>query len=128
MTKDDMTELSARQQQVLPIFASTLNIDEACQRAEISRNTYYEWFKQPFFKAELKRLRDELIEDAVSLLKINASKASNTLVRLMDRDDSPGVQRAAANDVLNHMFKYKEIEEIEMRLESLERQFKLKRQ
>lgn len=127
MTKNDTLSLSARQQQAIPIFASMLNVEEACRLADISRNTFYEWLKQPLFKAELDKLRNEFVEEAIMLLKVNASKASKTLVTLTERDDSPGVQRAAANDILNHLFKYKEMEEIEVRLENLERQLKEKK-
>ena len=125
MTKDDKnSDLSARQIKALPVFASTSNYDEACKQVGISRNCFYEWLKQPAFKAELNRMRDEMVSDAVAQLKMNSTKAAMTLSDLMDRTESPAVQRAAANDVLNHVMKFKEILEIETRLAALEQQIK----
>lgn len=121
MTKNDTQGLSSRQQQVLPIFASNLTIEEACERAGISRNTFYEWLKEPQFKSELNRLRNEIVNEAVNHLKITSTKAARTLADLLERDDSPTVQRAAANDVLGHVMKFMELKELEDRLADIER-------
>lgn len=121
MTKSDTFNLSIRQQQALPIFASNLTIEEACERAGISRNTFYEWLKEPQFKSELEKLRNEIVNEAVNHLKITSTKAAKTLGDLLERDDSPAVQRAAANDVLGHVMKFMELKELEDRLADIER-------
>ncbi len=86
----------------------------------MSKQTFYEWLKNPLFKSELDRLRNELINDAVCNLKANIGKAVNTLVILLD-DTNSQVRRGAANDILNHIAKFKELQELEDRIESLER-------
>jgi hypothetical protein len=121
MTESDKLSLSKRQKQALPIFASNLTIEEACGRAGISRNTFYEWLKEPQFKLELDRLRNEIVNEAVNHLKITSTKAAKTLGDLLERDDSPTVQRAAANDVLGHVMKFMELKELEDRLADIER-------
>jgi DNA-binding CsgD family transcriptional regulator len=121
MTESDNLSLSKRQKQALPIFASNLTIEEACERAGISRNTFYEWLKEPQFKLELDRLRNEIVNEAVNHLKITSTKAAKTLGNLLERDDSPTVQRAAANDVLGHVMKFMELKELEDRLADIER-------
>lgn len=121
MTESDKLSLSKRQTQALPIFASNLTIEEACERAGISRNTFYEWLKEPQFKSELDRLRNEIVNEAVNHLKITSTKAAKTLGDLLERDDSPTVQRAAANDVLGHVMKFMELKELEDRLADIER-------
>jgi hypothetical protein len=123
MTKSDRNGLSIKQQKALPILASSSNYDDACQTAGISRGSYYRWLKQPLFKSELERLRNEIVGNAMNSLKSSAHKAVDTLVGLMDKKSHPGIQRAAANDVLNHMMKYKELSEFEERLQELERRF-----
>lgn len=121
MTESDKLGLSKRQTQALPIFASNLTIEEACERAGISRNTFYEWLKEPQFKLELDRLRNEIVNEAVNHLKMTSIKAAKTLGDLLERDDSPTVQRAAANDVLGHVMKFMELKELEDRLADIER-------
>jgi len=75
--------------------------------------------KQPAFKNELRRLRNLVVEDAVEVLKACTSKAVDTLVGLLDVDN-PALQRNVANDILGHIVKFKEMHEIESRLDALE--------
>lgn len=121
MTIHDGNGLSARQRKALPFFISTAHCEEACKKAGISRNCFYEWLKQPKFKAVLENLRNEVVQDAIAHLKINSTKAAETLISLTARTDNPSVQRAAANDILNHVMKFKEVMEIEQRLNEIER-------
>ncbi len=84
MTKSDEIGLSRRQLKALPFFVTSCLDVDACRKASISKQTYYEWLKNPPFKKELKRLRDLVIEDAVEQLKAYTSKAVSTLVKLLD--------------------------------------------
>jgi hypothetical protein len=112
--------LSERQLKALPFLISAGSEGEACRQAKIAKHTYYEWLKNPLFKNELRRLRDLVVEDAVEALKAGANKAVDTLVRLLD-DPNPLLQRNVANDILGHVAKFKELHELEKRLEVLER-------
>jgi len=120
MTKIDINRLAPKQLKALPILASIAVCGDACKQAGISRDCYYEWIKQPLFKEELNKMRDDLIQDAVMQLKVNTMKAASTLIKLTDREDYPSVQRAAANDILNHVMKFKELQELEGRIAVLE--------
>jgi len=119
MTKTDETGLSERQLKALPFFVTSCSDIDACRKANISKQTYYEWLKNPHFKAELKHLRDLVIEDAVEQLKAYTSKAVSTLVNLLDVDNS-ALQRNVANDILNYVARYKEIQELEESIEEME--------
>ncbi|HEV3270398.1 MAG TPA: hypothetical protein VGZ69_07135 [Candidatus Rhabdochlamydia sp.] len=120
MSKSNQTGLSERQLKTLPFFVTSCSDVDACRKANISKQTYYEWLKNPHFKAELKHLRDLVIEDAVEQLKAYTSKAVSTLVKLLDVDNN-ALQRNVANDILNYVARYKEIQELEERIEAIER-------
>lgn len=122
MMKND--ELTAKQKQALPILAAHPCIEEGCKAVGISTNCYYEWLKKPHFKEEMDRLRNELVESALDQLKVNSCKAVATLAKLLDKDDSPSVQRSAANDILNQVVKFRELQEFEHRISILEKQTK----
>jgi hypothetical protein len=124
MTTNYKTGLTIRQIQSLPVFASVSSVEAACNLVGISRNCFYEWLKQPQFKEELQKLRCELVEGATLELKINSKKAVSTLVKLLDNDQHPAVQRSAANDILNQVVKFKELMELEQRISTLEQQLK----
>ena len=120
MTKSDQNGLSERQQKALPFFVTSCSEAEACRRANISKQTYYEWLKGPLFKSELQRLRNLVTEEAVDQLKTHTTKAVDTLVKLLDVESS-SLKRHVANDILSHVAKYKEIQELESRIDALER-------
>lgn len=124
MTKTDTNSLSPRQLKALPTLAATSNCNEACKQARLSRDCYYKWLKQPLFKAILDKMRNEVIQEAVMQLKLGAVKAASTLVKLTDREDNPSVQRAAANDILSHVVKFQEQQELEERIAILEETIK----
>jgi hypothetical protein len=69
-------------------------------------------------------MRNEVIQEAVMQLKLGAVKAASTLVKLTDREDNPSVQRAAANDILSHVVKFQEQQELEERIAILEETIK----
>lgn len=119
MTNSYKNGLSERQLKALPFLITAPSEAEGCLRAKIARQTFYEWLKEPAFKTELNRLRNEVIEDAIQALKVNTTKAVDTLVKLLD-EPNPLLQRNVANDILGHVIKFKELNELEARLDTLE--------
>jgi hypothetical protein len=117
--KTNKISLSERQLKAIPYLISATSEGEACRQAKIAKHTYYEWLKQPAFKNELHHLRGLVVEDAVETLKARTSKAVDTLVKLLD-DPNPTLQRNVANDILNHVAKFKELRELEDRIVVLE--------
>lgn len=118
-TKTDQIRLSDRQQKALPFFIASSSEAEACRQAKVAKQTYYEWLKEPVFKAELHRLRNLVVEEAIEALKSHANKAVDTLVQLLD-GPNPMLRRNVANDVLQHVIRLRELQEVEKRLEVIE--------
>ena len=119
-TKIDQSGLTERQIKALPYFIGSISEAEACRQAKIAKQTYYDWLKDPSFRAQLTKLREEAVRNAVENLKAHACKAVDTLIGLLDADNLP-LRRSAANDILHHIGRYKELQEIEQRLSILER-------
>ena len=86
---NDPKALTARQMRVIPYLLDAPSIEEGCRRAKVSKVTVYEWLKQEMFRQELKRQRDELIRGALDSLKANVTKATETLLKLLDSDSEP---------------------------------------
>ncbi|MBS0624376.1 MAG: hypothetical protein JSS62_07150 [Verrucomicrobia bacterium] len=122
-TKIDQSGLTERQIKALPHFIGSTSEAEACRQAKLAKQTYYDWLKEPAFRKSLKDLRDRALENAVETLKTHATRAVGVLVGLLDRDN-PSLQRNVANDILGHVAKFKELNELEMRLEALEGKLK----
>jgi hypothetical protein len=114
----------------LPILASTTNFCEAATILGISTEQIYSWLREdPEFKAKLDALRAELatkaFSDAIEKLKSSMTVAVDTLLSLLHREDYPGVQRAAANDLINHYVKFKDTQELEERITKLEQMYRI---
>lgn len=109
----------------LPLLLANPTYTAACEAGRVSRNALYEWLRQPAFKAELDRRRDELAEQGFTLLAQNISKAVEVLVKLLDSGD-PNVRRLAAVNILSQHTKLKELGDIVSRIEAIEERLRLR--
>jgi predicted DNA-binding protein YlxM (UPF0122 family) len=116
---NDPKTLTAKQARVIPYLLGAPSLEEGCKRAKVSKVTVYDWLKQEIFRQELKRQRDELIERALDSLKANVSKATETLVKLLDSKSEP-IKARAAEDIIEFAQKAIEHEELEKRVQALE--------
>ena len=108
MTEYD--DLSPKQVKALPIFCVQLNIEKACSEAGISKQTFYQWMRKSVFRRRLKEMRFAIGSQSIEQLKIESKKAAETLVQLLGEGNPPAVRRAAANDILNYVLKFREDE------------------
>jgi len=116
---DGSEELSVRQLRVIPYLLGAPSVEEGCKRARVSKAAVYGWLKEDTFRLELKRQRDAVIERALDSLKANISKATETLVKLLD-SDKEAIQARAAEDIIEFTQKAIENEELEKRIAALE--------
>ncbi len=117
--KKSKKEFSRRQLQALPYIATCPTYTQAAEKASVSHKQICEWMQQKAFKDKVRSLQDEVLENAVASLKSATTKAVEVLVSLLDEED-PRTRRGAANDVLNHAAKFKELQELEQRINVLE--------
>jgi len=122
MTESDTLqgEISTRQRKAIPFLVNSPTVEEGCKRAKISREAYYQWLSDPLFKDELKRQRDQVIDEALNVMKANMTKAVNTLVKLL-KTKNEFLRRSVANDILGHVLKAKELEDLEGRVAAMEK-------
>ena len=116
---DKKTKLTERQLKAIPTIVTSPTYTEACKKAKLNRTTFYEWLKNPEFKAELDRQRDEVAAEAFGVLSQGLTKAVETLVSLLDNKDNR-LKRLAAKDIIDFIIRYKEIEDLDKRLVAIE--------
>ena len=114
------SSISVKQSRAIPRILRAKSVEAGCLDAGISKTLFYQWLKKPEFAREYKRQRDVLIEEAMESLKASVGKSVDTLTKLLD-SASESLRRAVANDILGHIFKIKELQDIESRLDSVER-------
>lgn len=115
------SKLTAKQLKAIPLIVISHTYTEGCKKAKINRTTFYKWLKEPEFKAELDRQRDEIAAEAFGVLSQGLTKAVEALVGMLDNKDDR-LKRLAAKDVIDFIIKHKENEDLEKRLTEIEMQ------
>lgn len=116
-------DLSTKQLKAIPIILSCKSIAEGCERIKISRESFYSWLRDPVFKAEFIKQRQELIDLALHELKASTSEAVAVLRELLGAEEE-GVRLRTAQSILGAVLKSIEIENIEARVTLLEEKIK----
>ena len=116
---DGESMLTPRQLKFLPVLLASPTYTQACRKGKVSRDTLYEWLRQPAFKAELGKQRDELVAQGFALLSQSVGKAVETLVGILDGSDGR-LKRLAARDVLDQHVKFRELDDLTQRIEAIE--------
>ena len=111
--------LTDRQLKAIPIIVTSPTYTQACEKAQLNRTTFYEWLKDPQFKAELDRQRDEIASEAFGVLSQSLTKAVETLVSLLDNADDR-LKRLTAKDIIDFIIRHKENEELGQRIAAIE--------
>jgi transposase-like protein len=112
--------LNNRQLKAIPILIGCDTVEDAARQIGVTKSTLYEWMKHDEFNQAITSARKKLLDKAMNKLMNTSMKAVITLEKLLDAD-SESVRRAAANDVLGHVLKYRGLMEIEERLETVEK-------
>jgi len=115
--------LTTRQIKALPFLAGAATHAEGCELAKVSRKTFYEWIKNPVFKAELAKLREQAVVDGMEVLKANFEKAVGALVEILATENEELKRRTACN-IIDYVLKSKEFNDIEQRLDEIEKAIK----
>jgi len=112
-------KLTDRQLKAIPFIVGSPTYTEGIEKAKLNRTTFYKWLKQPEFKAELDRQREQVTSEAFGVLSQNLSKAVEALVGLLDHKDDR-LKRLTAKDVIEYFLKHTEIKDLEERLVAIE--------
>jgi len=113
-------KLTTKQRRAIAAILSSRTYDEAMTTARISRQTFYNWMKQPHFKAELDRQLNELTDGAFNQLKNAAGDAVDTLRTLLN-SESENVRLRASQAIVDYVIKARELGDISARLDEIEK-------
>ena len=113
-------ELNARQKKAILHLLSARTVKQAAKESKVRLATLYKWMKCQVFKAELERLRSEIVSDTVARLKIHSLEAVGVLADLMNTSGSESIKRGCATDILENTRSFIQLRDLETRLIALE--------
>ncbi|MCK9229011.1 MAG: hypothetical protein PHT96_11835 [Syntrophorhabdaceae bacterium] len=111
----EVPSITVKQARAIPVIIRARSIEAGCAEVGISKTLFYQWLKKPDFAEEYRRHRDVLVNEAMESLKESVGRAVDSLTALLDTDNE-SLRRALSNDILNHVLKIKEMQEVENRL------------
>jgi len=114
-----LKDLKPNQQQAVINLIQSGSVAEAARRSDISESRLWEWLKQENFLSVLEEEREIVFKESLALIKSSLFKATQTLVGLLDSDDER-IRRAAANDLLDKVFKITETKSVQVRIQNID--------
>ena len=115
--------LTPEQVTALVALVENPDVQMAADAAGVNRATIYRWMNKPGFQSELTRQRNEAFAVALASVKTHAGRAVAQLAGMLDASDER-VRRLVCNDILAHGMKAHDIQDIQERLNVLERNMK----
>ena len=112
--------LTNRQLTAITHLLTSSNVEEARRKSRLSKGTLYTWLKDDAFKTEIKRQRNEITKEASFRLRAAMTKAVDVLIGLIDTS-KPDLKRLVCKDIIENALKSVELEDLEARLEKVER-------
>jgi hypothetical protein len=114
------TTLTRKQREAIPYLIGARSLEQGRKEAKVGQATLWKWLKQDAFKSELEATREEVIRQAIQTLKGGITRAIDELLNLVE-DKNKLIRIRACEKVVDFFLKVKEIDELEGRLESIER-------
>ena len=113
-------EINPKQKRAIAFLVAAKDIESGCRAAGISTTTYYDWMKNPVLAEAIDIQRNTLITDAMQRLRQGIGAAVDKLIALV-KSENEEVARKASTSIVEIALKMRESEEIEDRIESIEK-------
>jgi hypothetical protein len=114
------TELTPKQKKAILHLLSAKTIRDASISSGVRLPTLFKWLREPAFRDELDRLRDEVVSDVVGRLKTYSLEAVTVLGDLMKSSKSETIQSRCAKDLLENCRSFIGLKDLEVRLAAIE--------
>jgi phage terminase small subunit len=114
-----LPQLTEKQVTTIREVITARTITAGLRKAGVSKTSFYDWLRQPHFKAEIERQRREVTKEAFDNLKAATSEAVVVLRELLKSFDE-SIRLRTAQTILESVLKAMEIEEVESRIIKLE--------
>ena len=115
------TQLSPKQKRAIAALIETGDTSKAADEASVSRQSIYNWLKEPAFVEALRTAEAESIRSISRRLVAVGDKAVSVIAEMMnDPKASASVRLRAADSILARLLQLREQAEIETRLQEIE--------
>ena len=114
--------LTQKQQDFLDAMLTSRTVEEATEKADITRNTAYRYLNNDDWKKEYREQRNALTDGLTNQLQQLGTQAIQTLEEnLNDPEATPASKNTTAKTILDYIYSNYDREQIVERLEEIER-------
>jgi hypothetical protein len=110
---------------MLTALACGATVAQAAEQARVSQRTVYRKLATAPFCARLAKLREEMVERTLSMLRAASLEAVKTLVGLLSTATPPSVRHSAGRSIVELSLRVREKVEFDERLKALESKMRL---
>jgi transposase-like protein len=115
-------KLSRKKEQAIAALLSQSSIGSAAKKVGIGEKTLFRWLRLDDFQQEYKNARRQVIDQTIAQIQTVMSEAVQTLLNIMSDGAAPASAKvSAARALLDIGFKVVEIEDLEGRIENIEK-------
>ena len=115
-------KLSRKKEQAIAALLSQPSIGGAAKKIGIGEKTLFRWLQLDEFKQAYKIARSQVVDQTIAQIQSVMSEALQTLLNVMSDDAAPSSAKvSAARALLDIGFKVIEIEDLENRIEKIEK-------
>jgi hypothetical protein len=115
-------KLSRRKELAIAALLSQPSIGGAAKKAGIAEKTLFRWLQLNEFQRAYKNARRQVIDQTIAQIQSVLSEAVQTLLNVMSDIEAPASAKvSAARALLDIGFKVVEIEDLESRIEKIEK-------
>jgi lambda repressor-like predicted transcriptional regulator len=119
-TLKNAEKVTHKQRKAIAALLATPTVRAAAKQAGVSEKTLYQWLSEPAFKRALQDAQTALLEETMRHLSAGAGLAVDTLRQLAQSGEHESTRLRAAVAWLELVIKYKDVLDVEARLEALE--------
>lgn len=112
--------LTSKQIRGIPLLLTEESQEKAARKIGVSRSAIVKWMQNPEFRKALDESRSRVLKKSMDRLSRVVTKAVDTLEMLLVAE-SEAVRKGAADSIISHCLRWKELQEFEGRLETVER-------
>ena len=115
-------KLTRKKEQAIAALLSQPSIGGAAKKVGIGEKTLFRWLQLDEFQRAYKAARRQVIDQTIAQIQTVMSEAVQTLLNVMSDDAAPASAKvSAARAFLDIGFKVVEIEDLESRIEKIEK-------
>ena len=120
---NQISKLTSRQKRAIAALISSTDKKAAAELAGVGYTSLNRWLRDDdLFIAELRRAESEIISEAVRVLIKELPKSIEVMRKIRDHERTPvSVKLRAAQLLDQSLLKWREVQEVEQRLEALEK-------